>query len=56
MGELNGPQGAQQEITVPEENKFEGQLVPKVWMGRDNEPNMCIQNQGHFFWTLMYVR
>ena len=53
MGELDGPEGAQQESTVPEEDKFEGQLVPQVWMGRDNESNLCIRNQLCFFWTLL---
>ena len=53
MGGLDGPQGAQQESTVPGEDKFEGQLVPQVWMARDNESNLCSRNQGRFIWTLV---
>ena len=53
MGELDGPEGAQQESTVPEEDKFEGQLVPQVWMGRDNESNLFPRNYSRFFWILL---
>ena len=56
MGGLEGPEGAQQESSVPEEDKFEGQLVPQVWMARDSESNLCIRNQGRFIWTPLYVR
>ena len=31
MGGLDVPEGSQQESTVPEEDKFEGRLVPQVW-------------------------
>ena len=55
MGGLDGPEGAQQESTVPEEDKFEGQLVPQVWMARDSESNLCIRNHRCFFWTLLYL-
>ena len=55
MGGLDGPQGAQQESTVPEEDKFEGRLVPQVWRSRDSESNFCTRNQGRFFWTLLYL-
>ena len=55
MGGLDGPEGAQQESTVPEEDEFEGQLVPQVWMARDSESNLCIRNQGCFIWTLLYL-
>ena len=55
MGELDGPEGAQQESTVPEEDKFEGQLVPQVWMGRDNKSNLFPRNYSRFFWILLYL-
>jgi hypothetical protein len=44
MGGLDVPEGSQQESTVPEEDKFEGQLVPQVWKGRDSESNIFLQN------------
>ena len=56
MGELDGPEGAQQESTVPEEDKFEGQLVPQVWKGRDSESNLFLRNLSQFIWTLLHVR
>ena len=55
MGGLEGPEGAQQESSVPEEDKFEGQLVPQVWMARDSESNFFLRNQGCFIWTLLHA-
>ena len=39
MGEIDGSEGAQQESTIPDEYKFERQLVPQVWKGRVSESN-----------------
>lgn len=55
MGELDGPEGAQLESTAPEEDKFERQLVPQVWMVRDSESNLYTRNLSHFIWTLLYL-
>ena len=55
MGGLDGPKGAQQVSTVPEEDKFEGQLVPQVWKGRDSESNFFLRNLSQFIWTLLYL-
>lgn len=55
MGELDGPEGAQLESTVPEEDKFERQLVPQVWKGRDSESNFSLPNLSQFIWTLLYL-
>lgn len=55
MGGLDDPPRAQQERSAPEEVKFEGRLVPQVWMSWDTESNIYIRNQGHFFWTVLYL-
>ena len=55
MGELEGPEGAQPGRSTPEEDKFERQFVPQVWMRRDSESKFYSQNQGQFFWTLLYL-